>query len=104
MKKTKKSKPRAKQTAKRSSVGKKPKPTLLFSVGDAPAAPKPEKQDEQLTREEAQRARNRALLGVIAPIVIAGHDRLAAQTQRINEQYEHAPMVGEVVWHVHKRK
>jgi hypothetical protein len=102
MKKTKKSKPRAK--AKRPSAGTKPKQKMLFSIGDAPRGAKPTKQDEQLTREQAQDARNRALLGVIAPMTIAGHARQDAQTQRINEQYEHEAMVGEVVWHVHPKQ
>jgi hypothetical protein len=100
-KKTNKSKPRAK---KRPSTGTKPKQKMLFSIGDAPHGPQPTKQEKQLTREQAQDARNKALLGVVAPIVIADHDRVTAQTQRINELYEHEAMVGEAVWHVHKRK
>jgi hypothetical protein len=91
MKKTKKSNPHPKRKAKR-SAGTKPKQKLLFST------------DQQLTREQAQDARNRALLGVLAPIVIGGHAREDVRVQRINEQYEHEAMVGEVVWHVHKRK
>jgi hypothetical protein len=54
-------------------------------------------------REQAQREKNAALLGVLAPMTIAGRERQAEKDQRDRERFQDEPM-GEVTWHVHGRK
>jgi hypothetical protein len=54
-------------------------------------------------REKAQREKNAALLGLLAPITIAGRERQAAKDVRDVERFEEEPMIGKATWHVHGR-
>jgi hypothetical protein len=96
----KKSNPRTKQKSKRTSPAATKKIPALFS-GSSNAEPK--KQEEQLTREQAQDARNAAFLAPRARSTILRLEARDRNQQAIEEEYEHEPMTSAPVWHVHQK-
>lgn len=87
-----KKKSRPKQKATRPSAAATKKIPALFSGSSI-----------QSTRAQAQREKNAAVLGRIAPMTLAVLERQAAKDLKDLERFEESPMTSAPVWHVHQK-